>query len=215
MKNFLKIQFISMWMLFGLFIERTMAGFGLIQCLDMFDIKYASMQDNTGGMTQVFYFALAEDILTWPTYSTKAVATTSELLMDYTGNFVMKTGKRFFEGYCTQDTGEVKWDAQGPIDGKSFKHMFELFRPSADAKALAFLDLVKNANLVFIAPDKDGNFRVVGSEKLSAKLESSAGTTGKSGEDSKGDIMTFISSLASPPKFYPGTIPLTDASSIP
>lgn len=213
MKNFFKIQFISMWMIFGLMIERCMAGFGLIQCLDMYDITYASGQDNTGGMTQKFYFAYAEDIATWPTYKDKATAATHDELMTYAGNFIMKTGKRFFEGYCTMDTGEVKWDAQGPIDGKSFKHTYELFRPSADAKALAFLDLAKNANLVIIARDKDANWRVVGSEFMSAKLESSAGTTGKSGEDSKGDTMTFISSLESPPKFYPGTIPVTEATS--
>lgn len=200
-----------MWMIFGLIIERCMAGFGLIQCLDMYDIEYASGQDNTGGLTQEFYFALAEDILTWPTYSTKAAAATYDELMVYTGIFVMKTTKRFFKGYFTLNTGEVKWDSIGPIDGKSFKHTFELSRPSADAKSLAWLDLNKNANLVIIARDKDGEIRVVGSEFMSAKLESSAGTTGKSGEDLKGDVITFFSELESPPKFYPGAIPLTPA----
>lgn len=209
MKNFM----ISMWMIFGLMIERFMAGFGLIQCLDLYDIEYASGQDNTGGMTQTFYFAYAEDILTWPTYSSKSVAADEDELMNYEGNFIMKPGKKFYKGYCTQDTGEVRWEAQGGIDGKSFKHMFELFRPSSDAKTLAFLDLVKNANLVLIGRDRDGNWRVVGSEFMSAKLESGSGTTGKTAEDVKGDTMVFSTSLESPPKFYPGTIPLTEASS--
>jgi hypothetical protein len=211
MKNFFKIQFISMWMIFGLMIERFMAGFGLIQCMDMFDIEHESAKDNTGGMTQTFYFAIAEDIETWPTYTPKVTATTPEELMNYTGDFVMKTGKRFFKGYCTHGTGEVKFDAIGPIDGKSFKHSIEFFRPGMDAKALAWLDLNKNANLVFLGYDKDDTLLTVGSEKMSAKFESGAGTTGKSGEDSKGATVTFFSELASPPKAYTGTIPLTEA----
>lgn len=200
-----------MWMIFGLMIERCMAGFGLIQCLDMYDLAWASGQDNTGGLTEDWYYAYAEDILTWPTYSDKATATTPEELMNYVGNFVMKTGKRFFNGYLTMGTGEVKWDGQGPTDCKSSKHSFELSHPGASAKSLGFIDLVKNANLVIIGLDRDGFRRVVGSEKMSAKFDSDAGTSGKSGEDYKGDVITFISELQSPPKFYPGTIPLTPA----
>jgi len=208
MKNFL----IGMWMMFGLMIERFMAGFGLIQCLDMYDIDYVSGQDNTGGLTQTFYFAKAEDIDSWPTIATKSTATDYDELMKYQGDFTMKAGKRFYKGYLTWGTGELKWDAQGGMDGKSFKQSLEISRPGCDEKALAFLDMVKNANLVFIVLDKDGNYRVLGSEFLAAKLESSAGTTGKTGEDSKADVMTFVSELASPPRFYDGTIPLTEAS---
>ena len=212
MKNFFKSYLIFQWMLFGLIIERTMAGLGLIQCLDLFDTTYTSGQDNTGGLTQKWYYAFAEDILTWPTYVPKATATTPEELMVYADNFIMKPGKRFFEGYLTWNTGELKWDAQGPMDGKSSKHSFEASQPSASAKVLAFIDIVKNANLVIICLDKDGDYRVLGSEFLSAKYDTDAGTTGKTGEDYKGDVVTFVSELESAPKFYPGVIPLTEAS---
>ena len=200
-------------MLLGSFIEqRIMAGLGLIQCLDLFGTPYTSGQDNTGGLTQKWYYAYAEDILTWPTYSSKDSATTPAELMNYVGNFIMKSGKQFFEGYLTWNTGELKWDAQGPMDGKSSKHTFEASRPSADAAILAFIDLIKNANLVIICLDKDGNYRVIGSEFLSAKYDTDAGTTGKTGEDYKGDVITFVSELESAPKFYPGVIPITPAS---
>ena len=199
-------------MLFGLIIERCMAGFGLIQCLDMFETTYVSGQDNTGGLTQEWFYAYAEDIETWPTYFSKDSATTPEQLMNYADNFIMKSGKQFFEGYLTWGTGELKWDAQGPTDGKSFKHTFEFSRPSADAKILAFVDLIKNGNLVVICRDKDGNYRVIGSEFLAAKFDTDAGTTGKTGEDYKGDVVTLMSELESPPKFYPGVIPVTPTS---
>jgi hypothetical protein len=212
MKNFIKTYLIFQWMLLGLIIERTMAGLGLIKCLDLFDTPFASGQDNTGGLTQEWYYAYAEDIETWPTYFSKDSATTPEQLMNYAGNFIMKSGKQFHEGYLTWGTGELKWDAQGPMDCKSYKHTFELSRPSADAKILAFIDLVKNANLVIICRDKDGNYRVIGSEFLAAKYETDAGTTGKTGEDYKGDVITFMSELESAPKFYPGVIPVTPAS---
>lgn len=199
-------------MLLGLLFERTMAGLGLIQCLDLFDTPHVSGTDNTGGTTQRWYYAYAEDILTWPTYQSKDSATTPEQLMNYAGNFIMKSGKKFFEGYLTWNTGELKWDAQGPIDGKSSKHTFEASQPGANAAILAFIDLIKNANLVIICLDKDGFYRVIGSEFLSAKYDTDAGTTGKTGEDYKGDVITFVSELESAPKFYPGVIPLTAAS---
>ena len=181
--------------------------------MDLSDITYTSGQDNTGGLTQEFWFAKASDIATWPTVKTKALATTVEELMNYSGNFTMNSGKKFFTGYLTWGTGELKWSAQGPVDSKSFKHSFEFSRPGCNANSLALLDLVKNDNLVFIVLDKDGNKRVLGSEFLSAKLERAEGTTGKSGEDSKADVMTFVSELQGPPRFYVGTVPTTEASS--
>jgi hypothetical protein len=98
------------------------------------------------------------------------------------------------------------------MDGKSFRHTFEFYKPGADEDSLAFLSLAKNENLVFVVKDKDGKFRIIGSEGIPAKMESSEGGTGQTGEDDKGDTITFASEGANPPYFYEGSVPVAAAS---
>jgi len=178
--------------------------------MDLFDIQHQSGQDNTAGLMTEFYFAKLDDIDTFPTPI--ADPTTPEEKMTISEDFVMKDGKGFHKGYMTWGRGGVSWSLQGPMDGKSFTHNFEFYKPGADKESLAFLSLAKNENLVFIVKDKDGNFRVVGSEGIPAKMDSVDGGTGQSGEDDKGDTITFVSEGANPPYFYEGSVPVAAAS---
>lgn len=178
--------------------------------MDLHDILHESGQDNSGGLQQEFYFAKLSDIATFPTPIDAPTTPTEK--MTISSDFVMKSGKNFHKGYMTWGRGGVSWTLQGPMDGKSFRHNFEFYKPGADEESLSFLSLAKNENLVFIMKDKDGKFRVVGSEGIPAKMDSSEGGTGQTGEDDKGDTITFVSEGANPPYFYSGTIPVAAAS---
>lgn len=210
MKKIFKSYLLTQWLFLGLFIENLMAKNGLIKTVDLYDITHIDGAENNPGLKQAFWFARANDILTWPTLATSP--TTADEKMKYTGNFTMKSGKRFYKGYMTWNEGGLIWSVQGPMDCKSYKHTLEIFRPGADAEAMALLATIKNDNLVFIVEDRDDVKRVLGTEGISAKLDTSEGGTGKSAEDKKGDTMTFVSEGKTPPYIYAGAIPVTAAS---
>lgn len=178
--------------------------------MDLFDILHESGQDNTAGLMQEFYFAKLEDIDTFPTPIENPTSPTEK--MTVSEDFVMKQDKGFHKGYMTWGRGGLSWALQGPMDGKSFRHTFEFYKPGADEESLAFLTLAKNENLIFIVKDKDEKFRIVGSEGIPAKMDSSEGGTGQTGEDDKGDTITFVSESAHPPYFYDGSVPVASAS---
>lgn len=178
--------------------------------MDFTDLTRATGLDTTnmGGTLQKFYFALADDVETWP--SLPASPLTIATAMVLTGNFNMKHGKKFFEGYMTAETGEVRDEQIGDKDGVSHKHIFELFHPGMKDALLGFMRLSNNSDMVFLIPDTDGDYRVVGNENFPARKESSTGTTGKARSDRRGATLTFSSFGSGPAPLYRGTIPLTE-----
>jgi len=124
--------------------------------MDFSDITKDLFQgENMGGIGMKIYFGLYSDVAAWPTKPT-GTAATLEALGKLTGDIVMKPGKRMFEMYVTDDTGEFKIETVGELDGKSFVMHLSVFNPGLKPKLLGLLNSVKNDNLVFIVPDNNG-----------------------------------------------------------
>lgn len=169
--------------------------------------------DNMGGIGEKVYWALHDDVLTWPTLPSVEDADDYEELMTYVGDFVMKTGKCFFEAYNTLDSGGLDDKMQGGLDCHSFKHELAFSNPGMKKKLMGFMRSCANENLVFIIKDAEGQMRVVGNEQFAAKPEKMDGTTGKGAADSKKADLTFFGYGNGPAPVYEGTIPLTPAGS--
>ena len=107
--------------------------------------------ENMGGIAQTIYFGLHADVLTWPTKPTQAVEDL-EALGALTGDIAMKPGKRMFEMYITDDTGELQMETVGEKDGKSFVNAPPIVPPRIIAKNPWFPQCTKNENMVFIVP---------------------------------------------------------------
>lgn len=178
--------------------------------MDLTDALHSG-NDNIGGLFEDFYFAEPQDILTWPTF--EATPATPDELMEYTGSFAMKTGKKFLHGRTILNNGEVKWELVGPRKGKCYKQTFEVFLPENSAEKLGNISLMKNKDLILIGKDRNGIMRIVGTDALPATLDTAPGTTGKSSEDNPGagNTLTFMTESNHPPFIYTGTIPLTAA----
>lgn len=185
---------------------------GAAKFFDMLDLSNQLVDGkNMGGTQKTFYYALAADVDTWP--NLPAAATDLDDANVLEGNFAMLSGKKFFSGYLTLDTGEVVDEDQGEVDGMSYKHIFNLFHPGMKARLLGFMTKTNNTELVFIVPDAEGLYRVVGSEQYPASRQAGeGGTTGKVAADRKGAGLSFYSYGNGPAPIYGGTIPLTAAS---
>lgn len=169
--------------------------------------------ENMGGIAQTIYFGLHADVLTWPTKPTQAVDDL-EALGVLTGDIAMKPGKRMFEMYITDDTGELQMETVGEKDGKSFVMHLRLFHPGLLQKILGFRNATKNENMVFVVPDNNGQYFVMGDALRPATLESDGdgAGTGKETASRRGVGMEFTyktSNICA----YTGTIPLTPATS--
>lgn len=179
--------------------------------MDLTDLLHSG-NDNTGGLFEDWYYADVADVETWPTMA--ASPTTPADLIKTTSPFVMKTGKKFLHGQTVLNNGEVKWDLIGPRVGKCYKNTLECFVPENSAAKLGAISLMKNKRLVIIGKDRQGIFRIVGSEELPATLDTAPGTTGKSSEDNPGagNTLTFMTESNNPPLIYDDEIPLTPAT---
>ena len=169
---------------------------------------------NMGGIAQTVYFGLHADVATWPTKPSSPA--TLEANGELTGSVVMKTGKRLFELYVTDDTGEFEIESVGEKDGKSFVLHLKLFHPGLEKKILGFTNVAKNENLVFIVPDNNGKFFLLGDATRPATFEGADDGMGTKKETAgrRGMGMHFTYKTANVYE-YTGTIPLTPATSTP
>ncbi len=180
--------------------------------MDFTDIlKDLKNGENMGGLPQKVYFGYHRDVKTWPT---KAVAPTSiEDASVLVGDVEMLPGKKMFEFYITDDTGEFKFEPVGESDGKSFIAKLSIFHPGLSAKVLGFMNASKNDNLVFIVPDNNGQMYLMGDVLRPATFSASPDGVGTSKETAgrRGASMEF-SYKTSNAYIYEGSIPLVIAT---
>ena len=179
--------------------------------MDLTDISKDLVQgENMGGIAMKVYFGLYADVLTWPTKPVNAL--TLEALGKLTGNISMKTGKRLFEMYVTDDSSEFKIEPVGELDGKSYSMHLTVFNPGLKAKLLGFMNAVKNENLVFIVSDNNNQMFLMGDALRAATYAGApdGAGTGKETASRRGISMEFVFKTNNVYE-YTGTIPLTIA----
>lgn len=180
--------------------------------IDFTDIdKNLPNGENMGGLIQTVYFGYHADVAAFPTKPDSP--TTLETCAALTGDLVMKAGKRLFEMYITDDTGEFKIEPVGEVDGKSFVSHLTLFHPGLSKKILGFMNAAKNENLVFIVKDSNNNVFLMGDELRPAVYAGSpdGGGTGKTTAARAGMSAEFTYKTSNI-FVYTGNIPLTEAS---
>jgi len=165
---------------------------------------------NLGGIAQYIYFGLWRDVLTFPSANPGATPSFGD---DYklSTDIVMKTGKRMYSLYTTEDAAKLDIAAIGEEGGKGFQLTLSVYSPGLSSKLMGFINGVKNEDLVLIAPDNNGQMYILGDALRSAKFSASEGSgTGTTTEGRRGIGLTF--SFTSPHLYeYTGSVPLTEA----
>ena len=174
-------------------------------------LKNLKNGDNMGGISQQIALGFHADVATWPTKPTAEAANFSANGI-LTGAIVMKTGKRMFPFYVTEDTGGLGFELVGPKDGKSFKWTLKVFHPALQAKILGFVNAGKNDDLVSIVPDSDGELWLLGDALRAAHIDTASGGTGDSNEGQKGTTLEITFKAAKLLR-YESTIPYEIAGS--
>lgn len=166
---------------------------------------------NMGGIQQTIYFGYHKDVANWPTKPENP--TSPEDLGVLTGDLEMEVGKKLFSMYLTDDTGGFQIESVGEKDGKSFVLHLRLFHPGLQKRILGFINAAKNANLVFVVKDNNGQMFLMGDELRPVTLEGDddESGTGKETTSRRGISMHFTYKTANVHE-YEGNIPLTEAT---
>ncbi|OIN59801.1 hypothetical protein [Arsenicibacter rosenii] len=174
-------------------------------------ITYADMlpptgeEVNMGGLSERLWFARKVDIQTW---SAPAASPASPYIL--TSAFQMKTGKKFYECYITQDTGDLELQSIGEVDGKSFKPVLKAFYPGLEDAAITFFNQIKNDVIIVIAELPDGKMLQLGNERFSMRVSPNfkTGVNSGRGRGMEFEVTGFIPYIYR----YAATVPVTPAS---
>jgi hypothetical protein len=181
--------------------------------MDFTDIsKNLPNGENMGGLQQKVYFGFWDDVSTWPTKPSSPADIEANGVL--TGDLAMKAGKRMFEMYITDDTGEFNIESVGEVDGKSYVLHLLLFHPGLQKKILGFVNAIKNDNLFFVVTDAEGQMYLMGDSLRPAVFIGApdGGGTGRETAARKGMSMEFT--YKTPNVYvYEGSVPLTEAAS--
>ncbi|MDJ1500468.1 hypothetical protein [Xanthocytophaga agilis] len=176
---------------------------------DLTDLLHVDGDDNTSGVGQYIYVAKEKEILVLPLPDQDdSSAATGSLadLVTITRDIEMLPGKDFKRIYVTLETGELKHDAQGELDGMSFLNQLDFFMPGSRAEVLGFAQWAKNSSLIFLIPELDGQIRMLGHRAYPAKMIPASGTTGKASADRKGSNFSFKSVRKGPAPIFAGRV---------
>lgn len=164
-------------------------------------ILYPKGQYNPGGISKIYY-ALKEDVATFPTLADPETATTLASLVEYDDAITMKTGKQFQPLYCTLETGELKVQMVGPRDGHGFESSGMGSFPGNTSDYLGLVAYGANTEMIFLVKEKNGKVRVVGDLDNPAEIDTVDNTSGVKISDARASKFTFKASSSTPAPVY-------------
>lgn len=161
------------------------------------------------GVRRRVYFIAKSKILVWPSLPSVDKATNMAAMGSYSGNFTLAADAKWMAIDGLTAKNNVQSDGQGTKPYKSFLNKLSIQHPGTDEAVTGFCRQANGDELVYLAQQANGKFRVVGSEMYDIETK----PTQKSGEGATGDAGTTIEVEATdqcPAPFYPGKIETED-----
>ncbi|MDR1554217.1 MAG: hypothetical protein LBS69_12285 [Prevotellaceae bacterium] len=163
---------------------------------------------NPSGIKSIAYYIPKSDIVTFPTIKNEDATTVAEAV-NYTGDFVLKTGKFFYSIYSTQGKGAYTSEAMGEKDCKLFTNKVTLSYPDITDEGRNMMKGFVNANILLVIPLPQKRFVVLGSEDYDVD-SAITGTTGDAPGSAKGLTVEISAPDVTPFPLYKGELQLED-----
>ena len=177
-------------------------------------LRFCSGQRVLPGIRTAIYYIDKNDILQWHTLpSPSDESVTLAQLATYKGDFTLKTDKKWQRIDLTTGKGNVEWETQGERPSCTFLNKLTASHPGTAEEAAGFCSIAQNADLVFLVQQRDGRFRVLGSEMFETVVK----PKGSLGEGTSTNASTDIEIEATdicPAPFYTGKIETADDGDI-
>lgn len=161
------------------------------------------------GVRRNFYVVAKADVVSFPSLERDELG--RPLSATYTGNFTLAEGKKFVVIQHLPDKAEPKSDPQGEFPSQTFNNQLTLVCPDVGPEATAAITPFLNTEVIGIAEDMYGRFRVFGNEDWGARVAPSQAL----GQGATGTSATTLAITASDEcsmPFYEGEIPTEDGT---
>ena len=171
------------------------------------DIEKCPGQKKLPGIRDYVYAASKRDILTYPTIA-DAPATLAKAVQT-SGDFTLAADKYFYKLGIVKDNGKIEVENQGTDGCKTFSNKVTFAIPGTEEDASGFIDQANNDELIILVPQRNGKFRIIGSEDFSPEL-SLKQDTGAAATDANTTTVEATATDLHPAPFYTGKIHTTD-----
>lgn len=126
------------------------------------NLKWQEGSKNLPGIRRTLYYISKQDITTWPTLNEDAV--TAAERVTYSGSFTLADAKNFKTLDVVMRKSQPTSEAQGELEASSVLNKLSLMHAGTEEDAVDFQRQGNRDDIVYIFEDKNGKFRVVGSE---------------------------------------------------
>lgn len=172
------------------------------------DMKFCRGKKSLPGIRAYAYCIKKSNIVKWPT---KADSDAADLagIATLVGNFTLAADKKWNKLELIPDQNEVNSEPVGTYGSKMFTVTGTLVIPGTEEEATGFAAEANNDDLVYLIPERNGKFRLVGNKEFNTTT-SAALASGKGSDDTNATTLTITVEDEIPAPFYPGTIETND-----
>lgn len=158
------------------------------------------------GLRPVVLGVPKSQIVTYPKLpSVDAEDATMEGIATYEGTFVLAADAVFHHVDILTTASSLKTESQGEHPSKTFLVTLTGKYPGNNAAAAGYARLANSDDMLYIAQQRDGKFRVVGNESFETDVKVSQ-ESGMSVTDASGTTMEISCTDIAPAPFFAGTI---------
>lgn len=166
------------------------------------------------GIRQYVYAVAKRDIVKWPTLpDVSTEAQTLDKLATYATDFTLGSDKKWIRIDLAVNKGNIECEVQGDHPSRTFVNKLTVSYPGTSAQAAGFCRLAADEELVFLVPQRDGKFRVLGSEAFFVDVKPKM-STGEGLNTAGGTELSIEATDICPAPYYTGKIATADDGTI-
>jgi len=161
------------------------------------------------GIRRRTYFTHKTNITKWPTLSKDSAGRVTD--PKYVGSFELAEGAKWKSFDVDTNKSGLTSEPQGETPSQTQLNKFVGVHPDVSYDATMLSSYVNNSDVVYLVPQADGKYRVIGNEmyptKSTVNQDGGQGPTGTAGTTLNVEVTDFI-----PAPFYEGEIEAEDAT---
>lgn len=171
------------------------------------DLEKCNGQKKLPGIRDHVLATSKRDILGYPTISEEPKSLAEAV--QTTGDFTLAADKYFYKVGIVKDNGKIEVENQGTDGAKTFSNKVTFAIPGTEEEATGFIDQMNNDEMIFLVPQRNGKYRIIGSEDFSPEL-SLKQDTGATATDANTTTVEATATDLHPAPFYTGKIHTAD-----
>lgn len=174
------------------------------------DVRNCQGKKSLPGLRRTIYLASVRDIVTYPKMPDRNKEGMSlEKIPVYDGNFDLVTGKHFIRIDIINNDGQVQVEQQGTFGSRTFHVTATVNAPGTEEEITGLISEVLNDEVIVLYQQRNGKFRVVGSEAFPAIVNPTQ-STGQSATDTNQTTLEIVADDEYPAPFFVGKIAVSD-----